>query len=416
MRFLNIFAKCKNTPLTDKCTVTGYKRYQPRLLDGFNFAENVPANNTIWILGDNILMQAGGHYEKIKKELKEQTTDESTDNRLYMDKHYAVRIVSPGMYNHANVPSLILNSLVETLNLYAKIPHTMVMVINDRRFWNNKVLLAKEMAWIIKKFWKEFNKIIDARKYALDTKAVNWDYPRVFLTRPLPLPSNLSTQDYPTGFRSNRRKYNRILDKVSSSTNGKLHIMNLASFTSQNKNKLFNLDGSVSEKGYEQFWIEISDAIQKDDDQVRIMMNKLRAKQLAKTMEAELLTSDQSDAEERDTSDELKQDKGNKVPSVVTKITSKSPVRRSLAAAFNQTDTKAAKKSQSASPSQTKRRRRNQDNQDSDRNQNCHRKLPPKNFPGFFKPRRRYHDFNPYFHPYPPPGFHQRPGPGYYQY
>lgn len=142
---------------------------------------------------------------------------------------------------------------------------------------------------------KEFNKIIDARKYALDDKAVNWDYPRLFIKRPLPLPSNLPSHNYPAGFRSNRRKYNKLLDKAKEY--GKFSIMNLGSFNSQNKNQLFNKNGSISDKGFEQFWIEISDTIKKDDDQTRIMANKLKAKQLAKSMEAELLLSSESDNE-----------------------------------------------------------------------------------------------------------------------
>lgn len=45
------------------------------------------------------------------------------------------------MYNHSNVPKLILEGLVETLNQNAKIPHTLIVVINDKSFWNNKDLL-----------------------------------------------------------------------------------------------------------------------------------------------------------------------------------------------------------------------------------------------------------------------------------
>lgn len=98
-------------------------------------------------------MEAGGYYESLKKSLREQKLDEgaNSDNRLYIDRHYAVRIISPGIYNHQNIPLVILENLVETLNHTAKVPHTIVLAMNDRKFWNDKVLLNKEMAWILKK-------------------------------------------------------------------------------------------------------------------------------------------------------------------------------------------------------------------------------------------------------------------------
>lgn len=383
----------------------------------FYFTGNVPANNTIWILGDKLLIDAGGHYERVKKELKERRSDSDiTDNRLYMDSNYAVKIVSPGLYDHGNVPLVILDSLVETLNNNAKIPHTIILALNDKKFWNYKDLLAKEMAWILKKFLKEFHKIIDARKYALDASAVNWDQPRLFITRPLPLPANLSSADYPTGFRSNRRKFNRLLDKARDS--GRFTIMNLASFTSQNKNQFFKSDGSISEKGYEQFWIELSDAVQKDDEQVRMLLNKLKAKKLAKTMEAEHLLAD-DDSENEDIVATISGTKGKDKPrkiEIKKKAQARSPVRRSLASAFNQAASGSGEhgRGQSSSPSQTSRPRSRFEHAASP---NVHHKPPHKHHhPGFYKPRRRFQEYNPYFHHYPPPGFPPGPRPGYFPY
>lgn len=357
-------------------------------------------------------MLVGGHYEKIKKSLKEQRVDTglASDNRLYIDKHYAVKIAPPGIYEHGNIPVVILDSLVDMLNTNAKIPHTIILVINDKNFWNNKMLLKKEMAWILKKFFKEFHKIIDARKYALDHNAVNWDHPRIFITRPLPLPNNLPQPDYPPGFRSNRRKYNRILDKAQDT--GKFSIMNLAAFTSQNKKGLFNTNGSISEKGYDQFWIELNDAIQKDDEQLRVLFNKLKAKQMAKAMEAELLTVDESDDDDLISDTEDKSSRQQNVQENKPKV--KSPARRSLLKTFDKLKPReTVNKQQSHSPSQSQPVR--SAHRDHNRNPDVHHK-PQKRFPGFFKPHRRYQDYNQYFHHYPPPGYHHGPPPRYYHF
>lgn len=360
------------------------------------------ANNSIWIMGDNLLLKAGGYYEAVKKSLREKKLEGITqDNRLYIDQHYAVKVVSPGLYDHANVPLIVLDSVVDTLNHNAKIPHTIVILLNDRKFWNNKALLTHEMRWILKKFFKEFNKILDARKYALDEKAVNWDYPRLFVTRPLPLPSNLPVEDYPTGFRSNRRKFNKLLDKAQS--DGKFTVMNLGSFSSQNKNKLFNPDGTISEKGYHQIWIELSDTIQRDDAQVRTMMNKLKAKQMAKNMEAELLDSDGSDNEGAVPIPQSIEKQQNKK----SKSSTKSPVRRSLLRSFVQLPSpKPSANIKSASPSHSPKHQHSER-----RDRVYHHKQPQKRFAGFYKPRRRYHR---YFHQYPQPDFY--PQPRYYPY
>lgn len=247
----------------------------------------------------------------------------------------------------------------------------------------------------MEKFLKELHKIIDARKYALDNKAVNWDYPRFFITRPIPLPNNLPKELYPTGFRSNRRKFNKIIDKVKEE--GKYNIINLAGFTSQNKDKLLRQDGSVSEKGYEQFWIELSDSIQKDDEKARTITNKLKAKQLSQAMEVDLLLSDDSDSESH-TSGILP------LPEVNNKKEKQrqSPVRRSLTRKFDKVKRSSLK---SRSPSHTQASKSNA----GDRKSHHKPARPPHQFPGFYRPRRRYQGFNPFYPQLMHHGFTQAP-------
>lgn len=260
-----------------------------------SFTDDVPANNTIWILGDSLLTEAVGHYNTLKKKKEAKSTEQQA---LYMDSMYAIRLVPSGIYTQKqakNMPSIILNSLVDTLNIKAKVPHTLVIIINDPRFWNDKDLLTFQIERVIQRFIKEICRIVEARNLSLPPRAVNWDYPRIFITRALPLPNHM-TKQYPKGFKPNRRKYNRSLQR------GEMHYnyttINLSEFTSENNNKLFAPDGSITHKGFISFWTTISNAIHKADNQDRINLNKAKAKQLGAQISlttAELKTNEDQD-------------------------------------------------------------------------------------------------------------------------
>lgn len=166
--------------------------------------DNVPANNTIWVLGDALLKEAAGHYSYFKKKKGEQKSADLQP--LYMESMYAIRMVMSGIYTAKqakNIPSIILNSLEDTLNVKAKVPHTLVILINNSRFWNDADLLQYQMDRILKRFFKEIARIIEDRNLSLPPRAVNWDYPRIFITKALPLPNNMS-KPYPKGFKANR--------------------------------------------------------------------------------------------------------------------------------------------------------------------------------------------------------------------
>lgn len=335
---------------------------------------------------------------------------ENQDNRLYLDKHYAVKMITPGMYNHNNVPLVVLDGLVETLNREPKLPHTMILILNDKGFWNNKDLLTFQMERILNKFFKEMHKIIDARKYALDDNAVNWDQPRILVTRPLPLPSNLLAENYPTGFRSNRRKFNKLLDNVK--IDGKFTVINLNAFTSQNKEKLFNMDGSISEKGYDQIWVELSDCVQKEDEKQRIISNKVKAKQIAQELSVELMRSDDSDQDCMDSPTGKVASRAKQAPQ--TKTRSKgSPVRRSLGPQFDVIQrqsgherspmpshtTASSKRANSASPANQRKHRKLHKQQQS---QDFYRRRPRyyQGYPPFFQPQYHQHGFGPRYFQY----------------
>lgn len=266
--------------------------------------DDVPANNTIWILGDSLLTDAANHYHQFKKRKGEPKDAGIADMQaLYMESMYALRLVSPGIYTShqaKNIPNIILNSLVDTLNVKAKVPHTIVIIVNDHRFWNNADLLTYQMDRLIMKFFKEIGRIIENRNLSLPPKAVNWDYPRLFITRALPLPNNM-TRPYPRGFKANRRRYNRLLQRGEQQYNYKT--INLTDFTCENSNKLFAPDGSITKFGYKQLWIGISDAIHKADNLDRILLNKAKAKKLA--LQTTLTSSEIADAQAIHSSSDL---------------------------------------------------------------------------------------------------------------
>lgn len=241
--------------------------------------DDVPANNTIWILGDSLLNDASGQYNQFKRK-----GDDNPHQPLYIEKMYAIKMIPAGMYTSQqakNMPNILLNTLVDTLNLKAKVPHSLVILINDYRFWNNTDLLTYQMERLLHRFFKEIRRIIEDRNLSLPPRAVNWDYPRIFITKALPLPNNM-TKPYPKGFKPNRRKYNRIILRNEDELN--YRSINLAEFTSENSNKLFAPDGSITKAGFTMLWTSISDAIHKADNQDRILINKIRAKKLSAQM------------------------------------------------------------------------------------------------------------------------------------
>lgn len=177
------------------------------------------------------------------------------------------------------------------------------------------------MGKIIKKFVKELKKITEIRNFALPEKAANWDNPRIFITKPLPLPNNMSTR-YPPNFKSNRRRFTRLLQK-GSGKDGYIAV-NLDEFTCENKNNFFRRDGSISEDGFHYIWLALSEAVQLSDESHEKLIRKMKAKQLAALPATP----------EQPKQSEISMDG----VSPLKTFEKRSPVRRSLNADFNATD------------------------------------------------------------------------------
>lgn len=261
---------------------------------------------------------------------------------------YAIRLVSSGVYTAKqakNIPNIILNSLVDTLNVKAKVPHTLVLLINDSRFWNNTDILEYQMERLLMKFIKEIRRIIEARNLSLPPRAVNWDYPRIFITRALPLPNNM-TKPYPKGFKGNRKTYNQLIQKGELVHN--YRSIHFAEFTSDNANHFFAPDGTITRLGHLNIWATVSDAINKADNQDRIRQNKAKAKQLAMQVsitQSELQQIDHDVLDDTTDSDvelldDNKQQFEHHDEARVPDNYRKRPIKRALLTEFNKLDSK----------------------------------------------------------------------------
>lgn len=271
---------------------------------------------------------AAGHYQKFKPKPGE-TIDETT---LYIERRYDLKRLPPGIYSYEkdkpfNAPALVLENFVDALNQPAnpKIPHTVVILWNDYRFWNDDILLQNHFGKILHKFFKELRKVVEIRNFALLEKAANWDNPRIFVSKPLPLPNGMAK--YPHNFKANRRKFLKLLHKSSKRDN--FNLINFDQFSCENKNHFLNHDGSISDEGYNYLWLAISDKIQESDKKQETQKLRIKAKQLASTDTTSESPNHQSD--EMDGIWDI--DSTSKNQSNSTKQSS--PVRRSLKPAFD---------------------------------------------------------------------------------
>lgn len=357
---------------------------------------NVPANKNIWVIGDKLLNEAAGHYQRFKPKPGEIVDD----NTLYIERRYNLKRIPPGIYSYSkdlpfNAPELLISSFIDTLNepSNAKLPDILLILWNDYRFWNNELLLKNHMSKIIRKFIKELKKIAEIRNDALPEKAANWQNPRIFISNPLPLPNNMG--HYPMRFKANRRKFTRILQKGSAKDG--YTIINFDDFTSENANKFFHQDGAISEEGFTYMWTTISDAIHTSDKKQEILSRKAKAKELAASFN--ISSPDKSDLDGVWSMEQSEQNKPQE------------NVRRCLSTQFDNESHKSQK------PSQTQQNNNctfphQRDHQQSSTSSQANRKFihhhKPKRGrgPNFYGPPPGFFPFNPFF-PFPPRGMKQ---------
>lgn len=210
----------------------------------------VPANNEVWVIGDSFLNLAAQHLEYWKA-LARRDPHEA----LYMLHWYNVKAVIP-QSTTSNSAEIITASLVAMLNNRPKLPHTLVMLLGDTKFWCEDNALKYCMDTILIGLLKEIKRIIALRQSDLPPKAVAQD-PLLYFIKLHWKPDNAvdSVPMYP----KKRRTFNKLLDTIMRPRG--VHTISLNEITVKIDKNFFLNHGSLSELGLRQIWKSLSNAL-----------------------------------------------------------------------------------------------------------------------------------------------------------
>lgn len=190
-----------------------------------------------------------------------------------------------------NALEVILSSLVGALNNRPKLPHTIIIMLGDIKFWCDHQSLQFTMDSLLKVLIKEIKRIIQVRQRDLPVKAQS-DDPRLFAVKLNWKPEKAvdSVAFYP----KKRRTFNKLLDSVVR-PRGVSTIL-LHEINDQWDPDLFLGHGELSQKGYRQVWSSLSKAIHDFDTighqkkKVYSVLNKFTAKPVE--VESSIYSSD----------------------------------------------------------------------------------------------------------------------------
>lgn len=211
----------------------------------------VPADHEIWVIGDKQMTFVSQHLEYWKEKARRDPHES-----LHILRWYDVKAFPPQSMS-SNAVEVILSSLVGALNNRPKLPHTIVVMFGDTKFWCDSQTLKFTMDTILIILVRELQRIVQERQKDLPLKAVGMD-PAIFFVKLNWKPDNAleSVHSYP----KKRRTFNKLLDSIVRPRGGNtilLHEVN-GSLDEQ----LFLNHGELSEKGYRQIWKSLSEAIQ----------------------------------------------------------------------------------------------------------------------------------------------------------
>lgn len=218
------------------------------------FVGFVPAEKEIWVIGDRHMTFVSQHVE-YWKELNRRNLHEG----LYILRWYDVKAFPPNS-SSTNAMEVIISTLVGALNNRPKLPHSLVIMLGDTKFWCNQQALQFTMDTLLINLLMEINKVIQTRQRDLPVKAVGKD-PVIFFVKLNWKPENAidSVPNYP----KKRRTFNKLLDTIVKPREAftiMLHEIN------ERFDKDFFLGhGDLSQKGYRQIWVSLSEAIQDFD-------------------------------------------------------------------------------------------------------------------------------------------------------
>lgn len=221
----------------------------------FLFPGFVPANREIWVLGDSFLTMAAQHLEYWKA-----AAQRDPHETTYMLKWYDVKTISSQSAS-SNAVEVITTLLVTMLNTQPKLPHTIVVLLGDTKFWCDDIALKYAMDTIMIGLLKEIKRIIQLRQRDLPPKAVSPD-PLIYFVKLHWKPENAidSVWMYP----KKRRTFNRLLDSIMRPRGVKT--ISLNEITVKVDKGFFLNHRSLSERGFRQIWKSLSEAISDFDN------------------------------------------------------------------------------------------------------------------------------------------------------
>lgn len=194
---------------------------------------------------------ASQHLEYWKEKGRKNPQDALHILRWYDVKAFAATGVS------SNSVEIILNSLIGALNNRPKLPHTIVVMLGDTKFWCDAQTLKFTMDTIIKSMLKEIKRIVQIRQRDLPLKAVGQD-PAIFFVKLNWKPEKAleSVSSYP----KKRRTFNKLLDSIVRPRGGNTILLH--EINGMLDEQLFLSHGDLSEKGYRQIWQSLSEALE----------------------------------------------------------------------------------------------------------------------------------------------------------
>lgn len=182
-----------------------------------------------------------------------------------MLKYYGVTPFPPSKNATGNSVKTVLDSLLNAFEEKPVPPHTLVILLDDNNFWCDDLLLTqdknKPMTRIVNTMLIEIRKILEKRIRQLPIKCIPEYTTRIFVGKLTYRPDD--AHGIPENFKSKRREFNRLLETLA--TDKGHQTISLDEITPKVDGAFFLTHGTLSNKGYNQIWLSLSNAIEDYD-------------------------------------------------------------------------------------------------------------------------------------------------------
>lgn len=236
----------------------------------------IPANKTIWFLGDIFLTEAIA----ILTQLQNQNKDE-----LYMYQAYDVKAFFPTKLCSDSFGKQIRSQLYEAFSQCNKLPAVIILVTGNAKI-DDMVTSPYHTKRIWNALFTEIDRALKARKNDLPRKCYLNEEPRVFVTNVFPrFRSHCEKVDEGLdSFRTKRRRLNNVLPQVSAKFDFDIIPIN---GIPTDKDEYFILStGQLSSMGIQLFWSAV-------DKELKLADEKCKEKVKNKIIQAYLDDSEQ---------------------------------------------------------------------------------------------------------------------------